>query len=487
MKPTAQDVAQAEAAVAGAKLALKTQEDALAKLVTPTAQDIAEVEAAVAPASLTLKNLTDALDLAKGGPAQADVAKAQLAVDVAGTALDGARADLLLARKEWDAKTKTAQDAFDSNLNSYKEVFRKWLGIELSAKEGKLDPATLLKSWGADLTSLFDSGLRLQNLGATHLSAWGTPDDPATRWNEVTVFLWLNFFPFTLVPTCENRVVSPQTLCVKKELDDAWNAHQSAKDNLETVQTQAAKALANADTSVRRSEDGLAGARDALAKLNGGVALVEVEAKDKQVALARANLAKAQEDLAKLMGKPDQVDVDAKEKQVAVARASLAKAQDDLAKLVGKPGSGLLGDRLELVGSKFCFEDIKNTVTPARLSALESKYAKTVGDITTGATLRFFHVTPPLWAAPEVDNNPNLIAFGDWLKSSYGQAGASGVVFDLQAIESTDSSGNPCLQGGVRVICSEWANAPLDPHLNDVGAERAAKAFLYMLHVARKP
>jgi len=328
------EVAQAEASVANAKLSLDSAEEALARLLQPTAEDIAKAEAAVTSAKLSLKNAQETLDEIKTGASDDDIAKAQSAVDSASTSLANALGDLSLAQKEWDDKVQTAQDTFAAALEGYQDVFNKWLGIEIGENEVNLDPDALLDSWGVDLPSLFDPNLRFQDVSKWFWAEGPPPDDPATPWSEPMVYSWLNFFPGSMSPICEDEVVPSQGICIEKGMDDAWDTYQKAQDNLDTVETQAAKAIANAESAVTRAEESLAATQEALADLKEGPDSLEIEDKENQLKLALATLQKAEEELAQFTD-PDPLEVEAKQKQVAVAQASLAKAEEDLAELVG--------------------------------------------------------------------------------------------------------------------------------------------------------
>ena len=144
-----------------------------------------------------------------------------------------------------------------------------------------------------------------------------------------------------------------------------------------------------------------------------------------------------------------------------------------------------IGSVVQIAGFKFCYNDITTTATPnisdvinAYRAAFESIEAALPNSV-------FFHVTTPLQPAEEwhtVENNTLRASFADFLRGNY--AGGKHVVFDLQAIESTKANGDNCTQSGVPVLCSEWA-ADRDGHLSGAGSTRAAKAFLYSLHVAR--
>lgn len=367
MDPTPQDMAQAKVAVVNAKVSVEDTLDALSKLLEATAKETAQAEAAVTNAKISLKNAQEALETLRTGPTEEDIANAQSQVDLAITALDNAEGDLTLATKDWDARTLTAQDAVDATLTSYQEVFEKWLGIGPSAIDGGMDPDTLLASWDADLESLFDPDSRFWDLSGESYAEGPPPDDPATPWSEVIVYLWLNAYPGALVPTCEDVEINSQTSCVKGELDQAWGALDAAVDNIDTVQTQAAKAVTNSEAAVTRAQETLTVVEEALVDLLSGPDTLDIDAKENELSLAQANLDeaeerleeltkgadtrqieanlalgqanldKAEEDLALLESGPDSLELEAKKKQVEVAQANLDKAQEDLATLDSGP------------------------------------------------------------------------------------------------------------------------------------------------------
>jgi len=144
-----------------------------------------------------------------------------------------------------------------------------------------------------------------------------------------------------------------------------------------------------------------------------------------------------------------------------------------------------IGGAVKVAGFKYCYNDLTVDITATGDDVI-SAYQSTYQEIESGTSgVSFFHVTTPLQPADEwqtVENNTLRVKFADFLRSTY--AGGRHVVFDLQEIESTKANGETCSQSGVPVLCDEWA-ADNDGHLNDAGATRAAKAFLYALHVAR--
>ena len=323
-------IAEAESAIANAKLSLNSTQDALNGLLEPTALDLAEAESAVTTAKISVENASEVLDTIKAGPTADDIAKAQSDVGSADTTLAIAVADLSLARKEWDDTAQGARDSLNTALEDYQNVYKKWLGIDLGEGEVDSDPGTLLDSWGVDLASLFDPGLRDGVRGA------GVPlNDTTTPWNETVVYTWQTFYFGTILANCEDGVVPPQGLCVKKEMDDAWNTYQGAKEDLDTVQIQAAKAIASVESTVTNAEESLATTQEALTDLQEGPNPLEIESKDNQLQVDRATLQTAEEKLAELLGDPSPLELEAKQKQVTVAQANLATSEEDLAELQG--------------------------------------------------------------------------------------------------------------------------------------------------------
>ena len=323
-------VVSLESSVAKARLTLRDAEEALQQAKDPhTALEVARAEAKVADARLSLQEAQD--DLATLiQPPQEEVADAQSLIDSEATVLAGAEGDLSLARKDWDAKIETAQDSINAAFEGYQTVFQKWLGIDPPEVKQDGDPDTLLNAWGADLGSLFNTAARFQGLGLGLLSQGPPPDDPDTPWSEVVVYLWANFHPSKIVPTCEDGNIDPRTLCVRQEMDDAWDTLQSTVDQLDTAETQAAKAIGNAEQAVIRAQANLDDAELELTELLGGPDPLEAEAQRMQVVVNQADLGQAEEDLAELLGSVDLLEVSLREAEVASAQLALDTALQQL-------------------------------------------------------------------------------------------------------------------------------------------------------------
>ena len=313
--------------MASATLALQSAQEALTDLADgPSAEEFAQAEASVASATLGLQSAQEALADLADGPTAEEVAKAEADADSERTSLSIARGDLSLARKEWDGNVATAEEDLETALDGYRDVFDKWLDIDLGQDEAALDPDALLGSWRADLAVLFDQ----QRSSLRERPSELPPDDPATPWSEPTVYFWTSVFLGGVLPTCDGIAVPPPGVCVRGEMDAAWDAYQEADDALDTIRAQAAKAIANAGAAVTLAAEALEEAEDALADLSADPDPLDVNLEEKQLAVVEASLAVAQDDLRELGAAVDPLDVDLKKKQLGVAQASLAQAQEDL-------------------------------------------------------------------------------------------------------------------------------------------------------------
>ena len=345
-EPSVQQLAQAESKVASSKLSLEDARDALDSILSPTAQELVQAESRIIDARLSIDKASDSLEDLLNGPDEDLVAKAQSQIDSALTALTNAELDLELTTKEWDQKLENAADSLETATDRYSDVFTKWLGIELTEDEWLTDADTLLQSWNADLVALFDPGSRFTDL-VPYIAIQGVPpDDPATRWDESTVYLWANFFPGAITVTCDDGVVPFQGECITQQMDDGWDGVWPVADSLDTLETQAAKALSITESAVSRNEDAVVDAQAELAELFVEPDPLEIESAQTSVELARVSLQVAEEDLAELTSGPNVTEVEAKEKQVALALANLAQAEDDLAELLAGP------DPIEVAASR---------------------------------------------------------------------------------------------------------------------------------------
>ena len=335
LKPTAQEIVLAEAKVANARVSLAEAQETLAQLLEPDSQNIVQAEARVTDAKLAVESAEDALDSLKSGPSAEDVASAQAQVDSDDTILANAQRDLTLARSEWNDKLDASGESVEAAHDDYKALFGEWLGIDIGDQEMTIDPDSFLESWGVDLASLFDPNSRVYDPDLWSPIVPTVPaDDPATRWDEGLVYTWVNLYPVgSIVANCDDEDLADGVRCIRKEIDDTWTSLSKATDSLDTIEIQAAKAVSTAESAVTHAESGLVAAQDGLAELTAAPEALDIEDAERQLTVALATLETAQDDLSALRNGPDEVEVDAKRKQAAVAQASLDEARENLADL----------------------------------------------------------------------------------------------------------------------------------------------------------
>jgi hypothetical protein len=138
---------------------------------------------------------------------------------------------------------------------------------------------------------------------------------------------------------------------------------------------------------------------------------------------------------------------------------------------------------------KFGYAD----VVASNIATSQSAYAAMVADIKSKG-VRVLHVTPPL--VFDTAENPPKMQMRTWMMSTF----PNDVIFDLEDVESTSSSGTRCEVGGVWQICQEYratsscvsdqnpsGDAPSQGHLClRTAATKISKAFLYAIYQAGK-
>ena len=138
-----------------------------------------------------------------------------------------------------------------------------------------------------------------------------------------------------------------------------------------------------------------------------------------------------------------------------------------------------IGDAVDVAAMKLCWIDFTDDLT--NVGNIEGAYQTALLRLQAAhPAMRFVHITTPLERMESVAANQRRLAYGDWLKSTYGE---TSMVFDLAWVESTQPDGTLCTRDGVRELCEMYASD--NGHLNALGRERAAKAFLYTLYNAQ--
>ncbi len=319
-------IAALEKAVADAEVKERDAAEALAAaLAGPDAVATAKAEETAAQARIALREAQDALaDLSEATPAK--IAEAQADIATAAETLSNAQADLAAANQDSAGDAGGAQDVVTDAEAAYTEIFRRWLGITLTANELNVAPATLLAGWGIDLDVLFSD----QSLISGDSGVIDVPnDDPVTPWNEATLYSWLTLFPGAVAGTCGDEVPF-QGVCAEQEMNDAWMTLADARDALSTARVVASRSVLAAEAAVAKAGDNLTAAEDAMAALLSPDPL-ELAAAAADVALARAELADAEAALAEALAGGDALEIRLLRTELTVAEQALATANENLA------------------------------------------------------------------------------------------------------------------------------------------------------------
>ena len=229
--------------------------------------------------------------------------------------LINSRTDLDAARLEGELNMRAAQDAFDDAEEALQDVYKGWLGVELIVEELRQGPDSLFADWGLDLEFVFDR----QNLEYTNRIA---PDDPDTRWNELTVYAWLYLHPNagSFDAVCDNKLnVASTRTCIKRDIENTWDLFQDARDTLNTEAVEGPARVAASENAIVKADQALQDAEDDLERLTGDRTALGIS-------IARAELSAAQAALDDLEQFPDLIEVAARAAALEAARAKL----DDL-------------------------------------------------------------------------------------------------------------------------------------------------------------
>ncbi len=219
---------------------------------------VAEHEAEVVKAQIALRSAQKALN-----DLQSD---AQRTLSDAQSDVEGAESQLSSTTEAQDELVKTATEKVTTVAKAYKTVFAAWLGVTLTDRQAELPPEQILAQWGLDIEMLFtaDGG---SVLSQGIYSADAPPDDPATPWSETLLYGILNFYPGEIVATCEDAQEHPlHGHCVQKGFDDAWKALGMAKKEM-------------SDATQKRTDE-LRKAQDALDKARKDLQTAEQDIQD---------------------------------------------------------------------------------------------------------------------------------------------------------------------------------------------------------------
>lgn len=336
LTPTAMEIVQAKSAVTNSELKLKNAQEALNNLLNPTAATMAQSRALVTNSKLALENASTTLLELINSPSDEDISEAQLLIEKLTLNLEQAQARLIDRQEYWDDLLLTQSDAVTAAYVRYQDVFYKWLGAEIVKEESVLDPTSLLKMWGTDLSILFDTKPRFYDMGKAWL-AEGSRDDPNTRWNETVVYAWLNFYPGTIKVTCTGVLAEHQTDCISKEFEDSWALLNAAEIQFNGSNTNASLELKDSEEEILARKVDLADSQTALTEIYAGSDILEIDLQYDKLALAQIALTEAQEKLDELLNGPDPLELQTKQEQLELAQANLDDSKSHLSEITGPP------------------------------------------------------------------------------------------------------------------------------------------------------
>ena len=312
------NVAGTQLAVAQAEIGLDDARERLEQLLEPQQIAVSGAEARVAAAKVELDAAQEAYDDIKDGSFPEEMLRdARNGVSFATSGLEAARRGKTDAQTAMQNALMQAEDAEYVIREQYNAMFKFWFGTELTDAELEMTADEVLEAWGIDLDATFE------RLNPEYASIEPTPNNPDTRWNELTIWAWLNLsvdFP-AIVPTCTDEdAIARNKRCITRELQNAYDAFDRAQDALATVRNNAASTAEQTEDAVSAAEAALSDVQDVLEELEEGPDASLIESAEKRLQLARASLQEAEEDLTELT-----VDIDPL--NVALARAAVAQAE----------------------------------------------------------------------------------------------------------------------------------------------------------------
>ena len=326
------NVVGARLLVVQAEVALDDANERLEELLTPKAIAVSAAEQRVAAARVELDNAQEAYDDIKDGSfPDESLRDARNRVAFATTALDAANRNLTDSQIRVQNAITQAEDAESLMRERYVGLFKYWFGTEPTEAELQMTSEQLIDEWGIDLEATFD------RFNPDYATQRPPLNDPNTRWNETTIWAWLNLHPQfgIVVPTCsEEDVIGRRELCITRELDNAYDALDRARDSLAEVRSNSDSTAERTLDAITAAEVALTDARDDLEEVEDGPDASVVENAEKRLQLAQANLQESEKDLAELTVDIDPLNIALARAGLAQAEVALEEAQEDLERVL---------------------------------------------------------------------------------------------------------------------------------------------------------
>ena len=322
------NVASAQLAVAQSAIALDDARERLGDLITPQQIAVSAAEAQVAAAKVELDAAQEGYDDIKDGSYPEEILRdARNGVSFDTTALEAASRGRIDAQAAAQNALKQAEDAEYLIRERYSALFKFWLGTELTEAELQMTSDEVIQEWGIDLDATFE------RLNPEYAGLEPTPDNPATRWNELKIWAWLNLsVDFSgIVPTCADEDALAKTQrCITRELQNGYDAYDRAQDGLEATRNNAATTAEQTDDAVSAAEAALSDVQDALEELEEGPDASLIESAEKRLQLVQASLQEAEDNLAELTVDIDPLNISLVRAAVAQAEFAFEEANDAL-------------------------------------------------------------------------------------------------------------------------------------------------------------
>ena len=384
LAPSDDDLLRARTDITKAEKDLADAQETLDDLQTLDEFDLLSATTDVTKAEKTLADAREALADQEALPDAGDVAAAAVTVSLAQEAYDNAVADLALEEALRQTQLEDGQTAIDDARDAYAAQYQKWLGVALSETELSMPPSDVLAANNIDLTNLFDTNGSIFSIGAPE-------DDPATAWNELTVFVWAWLAVEPVVGSCDADSPPRGTACVSLELDNTWDQLVAAEDSLGTVEAQVANALTAERRSAEQAENSLASAQDALEAASEPAGPIDLQLAKDDILLAERALSTANDALTDLLQPANSLEVELAQNEILLAEAALTVAREALTDL-GTPDETQLATvnadivvakgrlteaitalaELQLIGTDEALIDLRSAEVDSAVAALTS-------------------------------------------------------------------------------------------------------------------
>ena len=394
LNPSSLEIGKISSDIASLNIQIDDGKESLNALINPATVDISELEQSKMISQLRIESLQDQIKEMEAYPSEYDVAQSKNRVESSKAAVETAQLNLQSYKEELLGRVGTEKDTLTKRLNSrrdeldvekedYNAVFQKWLGITLIEKEYVTKPSILLKNWNIDLVKFFPE----QSI-VTLLPNVIPKDLDSTKWNETTVFSWLNLLPQNIRATCPeyynaygellsdeqssslgNGNLVDSRPCVILEMDQAWNqlepeytSYINALDNLEQFERAYPNNLRNRENTLLDAENSFKIREEAYDEVVKGRNKLEIDKKKLEIDISKIQLDELQDQI-NLLKTPEQATVQKLQVDLMLLQAKLQDAQDRLQGLQSPDSLVVLQKQKQIKVAELQIIDAKKTLS----------------------------------------------------------------------------------------------------------------------------